>query len=102
MFYSFKQVHETIEVVTDTLERLRYLNVTHAWGNEKNVQTASRTPKPVNMASVGVNDYRTGIRDVESLIGGQGHTIPKSWPREMVAETFERADTALSSNFIIL
>src|SRR6266478_2165164 len=74
----------------------------YARRNEKEIHTASSTPRPVCIASAGGNDYQMGIRDVEHPIGSVRHTRPECRPRRAVAETLERNDTTLLSDFMIL
>src|SRR6266478_8836411 len=70
--------------------------------NEKEIHTASSTPRPVCIASAGGNDYQMGIRDVEHPIGCLGYTMPKYRPRAGVEATFERNDTTPLRDFMIL
>ena len=62
----------------------------------------SRIPRPVCIACAGGNDHQIGVRDVEHPISGLRHTMLIAWPMAAVAETLERVDTTLLSDFIIL
>src|SRR6266403_3531393 len=62
----------------------------------------SSIPRPVYIASAGGSDYQMGIRDEGHPTGSLRHTRPKSRPSPAVAETLERNDTTLLSDFMIL
>jgi hypothetical protein len=109
VFYRLEQIYESAYVVTNALEcltcGLRYLDVIMSQGrerrHEKEAHTVSRIPRPICIARAGGNDCEIGVRDVEYSIGGLGHTVIV-WPRAGVATTFERVDTILLSEFMIL
>ncbi len=62
----------------------------------------SSIPRPVSTASAGGNDCQMGIRDVEHPIGCLGYTMPKYRRRAAVEATFERNETTLLSDSMIL